>query len=110
MKIETKYKFDEFLKNEGNEIIRRKHAIYMIEKINGKIANPHILTTKKNLKRAVCEDFDFIIEYLIDNGYDIVLAWVKINNEDFMLELQRRKYILLTKTNTHFLLGRVLRW
>jgi len=110
MKIETKYKFDKFLKNEGNEIIRREHAIYMIEKINNKMANTHILATKKNLMQAVSEDFDFITEYLIDKGYDIGLAWVKINNEDFILELQRRKYIVLTKTNTHFLLGRVLRW
>ncbi len=110
MKIETKYKFDEFLKTEGNQIIRREHAIYMIEKINDKMVLPHLLTTKNRVRQAFAEDFNFLREHFIDKGYDVVLAWVKVENIDFLELLQSYEYILLTKTNTHFLLGRVARW
>lgn len=110
MKIENKYNFKEFLKTEGNEIIHRPNAIYMVERINDKTVLPHLLTTKKRVKKALDEDFNFLSEHFASKGYSVVLAWVKLAEKDFMEELQRRKYIVLTKTNTHFLLGRVLTW
>ena len=108
MKIETKYKFKDFLATPGNEIIERPGAVFMFEHIAAKVLAIHILTTKRRFPVIFEKYKDEIINLAKQKGYDLILSHVPKNNATAISLEKGIGFTSFGETTTHYILGRVI--